>query len=247
VSKKSKTKTKTTPWDPAAIKRGTAALDAGYGQTQATIAQYSPALNNAIQHISDNIAHPMPYVRTRRTNSIRRSTAIISTLRPTPIRRAWRSSSPTGRRAITTRRSEPRDALTAAGRASLSQGVGDALNNFYGNIYNTERGRQSGRRWRLRPSTRTNIPTSTSCSRRSRTRRCMPLGAAATYAGGLGGLLSPYNTQTTTQKKIDDPAATSGWRLRSAGAFGTGGAPHSDGGAMSMDEEHGWSNGMFGG
>jgi hypothetical protein len=47
----------------------------------------------------------------------------------------------------------------------------------------------------------------------------LPLNAAATYAGGLGSLLSPYGTQTTTQQKKMGLADYIGLAAQIGGAF----------------------------
>jgi hypothetical protein len=245
VSKKSKTKTKTTPWDPAAIKRGTSALDAGYGQTQATIAQYSPALNNAIQHITDNIAHPMPYVADAKSE-------LDKTIKGDYLDPSTNPYSSGMAKLIADRtQGGYNETFGASGRAHggmaallSSQGVGDALNNFYGNIYNTERGRQVGATLAAPAFHQDEYTDINELFPAVQNTANMPLGAAATYAGGLSGLLSPYNTQTTTQKQSMIPQLL-GLAAQIAGAIGTGGASIPMSGAMSMMKNT--SNGMFGG
>jgi hypothetical protein len=81
------------------------------------------------------------------------------------------------------------------------QGVGDALGGFYGNIYNQERGRQQQATMAAPAFHQDEYTDINELFPAVQNTAMLPLAAANQYAGGLGGLLSPYNTSTTTQKQ----------------------------------------------
>lgn len=202
MSKKTKTKTKTTPWDPAAIRRGTSALDAGYGQAQSNIAQYSPALNTAINQITQKIAAPPGYLTDARAE-------LDKTIQGDYLDPSTNPHAEGMAKLIADRTQGNYNATFGAsgrahgGLASLlsTQGVGDALNNFYGNIYNTERGRQTAATMAAPAFHQDEYTDINALFPAVNNASMLPLNAAGAYAGGLSGLLSPYNTQTTTQKQ----------------------------------------------
>jgi hypothetical protein len=224
VSKKTKTKTKTTPWDPAAIKAGESALQSGYGQAQGTIAQYSPALNSAIGQIQQNIATPPSYVTDARNE-------LDKTIKGDYLDPSTNPYSEGMAKLIADRTQGNYNAtFGASGRAHgglaaqlSTQGVGDALNSFYGNIYNTERGRQYGATLAEPGFHQDEYTDINQLFPAVANTANLPLNAANTYAGGLSGLLSPYNTSTTTQKQSMLPQIL-GLAAQAAGAFATGGA-----------------------
>lgn len=239
MSGKTKTKTKNTPYDPAAIKRGTGALDTGYGQAQGTIAQWSPSLNNAIQHITDNIASPPAYLTDARSE-------LDKTIKGDYLDPSTNPYSSGMAKLIADRTQGNYNAtFGASGRAHgglaallSSQGVADALGGFYNNIYNQERGRQTAATMDAPAFHQDEYTDINELFPAVQQTAGLPLNAAATYAGGLGSLLSPYGTQTTTKKKPIGLADYIGLAAQSGGAafppiglMGGGGAGGFGGGA----------------
>ncbi len=202
MSSKSKTKTKVTPYDPAAIAAGQGALNSGFDAATATQAQFSPVINAAIARIGQQIAAPPAYqtdARQTLDNTIRGDFLA-------PDTNPWAK----GIADLIAKRTQGgyNASFGAAGRshgglAALlsSQGVGDALGQFYGNLYEQERGRQQqavGMAPAFNQDEYTGInnllPAVSGASN-------MPLGTANLYAGGLCSLIAPYTTTNTTTKK----------------------------------------------
>jgi hypothetical protein len=230
MSKKTKTKTKTTPWDPAAIKRGEGALDTGYGQAQSTIAQYSPALNAAVNQITQKIAAPPSYVTDARAQ-------LDKTINGDYLDPATNPYSSGMAKLIADRTQGNYNAtFGASGRAHgglaallSTQGVGDSLNKFYGDIYNNERQRQYGATMAEPAFHQDEYTDINELFPAVQNTAMLPLQAAGQYAGGLGGLLSPYNTSTTTQKQSMLPQL-----LGLAAQIGSAFMPMPGGGMASM-------------
>lgn len=202
MSSKTKTKTTNTPYDPAAIKSGENALSGAYGQASGTVAQYSPALQSAIDQITKNIASPAPFITDAQTN-------LDKTINGDYLDPSTNPYSAGMAKLIADRtQGEYNSTFGASGRshgglaALLSgQGVGDALNNFYGNIYNTERGNQQ-QATLAEPAFNSDQYTGINelFPAVSNT-ASLPLNIAGSYASGTGNLIQPYATSTTTQKQ----------------------------------------------
>ena len=202
MSSKSKTKTTVTPYDPAAIKAGENALSGAYGQSQGTLAQWSPALNNAISQINQKISNPAQYFTDARTQLDK----TINGDYLDPASNPYAS----GMAKLIADRTAGNYAATfgASGRAhgglaSLlsSQGIGDALNNFYGNIYNSERGRQQQAIMAAPSFNQDEYTGINELFPAVQNTATLPMQLASSYAGGLGNLISPYTTTKTTQKQ----------------------------------------------
>lgn len=202
MSSKTKTKTTNTPYDPAAIKAGQNALNTGYGQAQNTIAQNSPALQGAINQINQNIATPPQYSVDARAN-------LDKTINGDYLDPASNPYS-SGMAKLIGDRTAGNYAATfgASGRshgglAALlsSQGTGDALNNFYGNIYNQERGLQQNATLAAPAFNQDEYTGIDHLFPAVANTATLPLNAANSYASGIGNLIQPYSTQTTTQKQ----------------------------------------------
>lgn len=230
---KTKTKTKTTPWDPGAIKGARDALNTGYGQTQANIAQWSPTLNTAIQHISDNIAAPPSYVTDARNQLDKTINGDYVNSNPYTAG----ISKLIGDRA----QGNYNQTFGASGRshgglaALLSQqGVGDALQTFHSGVYDQERGRQQ-QAMMAAPGFHQDEYTDTNALFPAVNNQVMmPLNAAGAYAGGMGGLMSPYNTSTQTQKQGFGLAQAIGLAAQLGSAFIPTGGGMGMGGGMSI-------------
>lgn len=235
MSKKSKSTSKVTPWDPAAIKRGTGALDSGYGQAQGTIAQWSPALNQAISQIQTNIAHPPSYV----TDAQAELDKTIKGDYLSPDSNPYASGM--AQQIADRTQGNYNATFGASGRAHgglaallSSQGVGDALNNFYGNIYNTERGRQTAATMAAPAFHQDQYTDINELFPAVQNTANLPLAAASQYAGGLSGLLSPYTTTKTTQKQSMLPALLGLAAQIGGAAFGVPGMGSLGGGGSGL-------------
>lgn len=201
MANKTKTKTKVTPYDPAAIKAGQGALDSGFAAAQARQAQFSPAIDAAIAQIGQNIAAPPAYQVSARDQL--NKTISGDYLGPETNPHA------AGIADLIAKRTQGgyNASFGASGRshgglAALlsSQGVADALGQFYGNLYEGERGRQQqaiGMAPAFNQDEYTGlnnlIPAVNNAS-------MMPLNTAGAYASGMGNLIAPYATTKTTQK-----------------------------------------------
>jgi hypothetical protein len=204
-------KSTNTPYDTGAIKASTDALSGAYGQSQATIAQNSPALQTAINQIQHNIASPPQYA----TDARAQLDKTINGGYLDPASNPYAS----GMAKLIGDRTQGNYNATfgASGRshgglaALLSgQGVADALGGFYGNIYNTERGNQQAATMAA-PAFNQDEYTGTNALFPAVSGATMlPLNAANSYAGGTGSLLSPYGTSTVTQKQSLLPALIGG-------------------------------------
>lgn len=202
MSSKSSQKTTTTPYDPVAIKGAEGDLSSAYGQTQGTISQYSPALNTAIQQIQQNIAHPPQFMTDAASN-------LDKTINGYYLDPSTNPYSAGMAKLIADRtQGEYNSTFGASGRthgglAALlsSQGVGDALNNFYGNIYNTERGYQNAATMGAPAFHQGQYADINELFPAVSNTAMLPLNAANSYAGGLSGLISPYTTQKTRTKQ----------------------------------------------
>jgi hypothetical protein len=202
MSGKTKTKTKVTPYDAPAIKAGEGALNTAYGQTQNTINQYSPALNTAIQKIQQNIAAPPQYM----TDAAGQLDKTIKGDYLDPSTNPY--SSGMAKLIADQTAGEYGATYGAAGRshggmAALlsSQGVGNALNGFYGGLYEAERGRQQQAVQGAPAFHQGEYTDINELFPAVQNTAMLPLNAANSYAGGLGSLIAPYSTQTTTQKQ----------------------------------------------
>ncbi len=201
MSSKSKTKTKVTPYDPAAIAAGQGALNSGFDAAKATQAQFSPVINAAISQIGQQIGNPPAYQTDARQT-------LDNTIRGDFLDPATNPHA-AGIADLIAKRTQGgyNASFGASGRshgglAALlsSQGVGDALGQFYGNLYEQERGRQQqavGMAPTFHQDEFTGInnllPAVSGASN-------MPLNTAGAFASGIGNLIQPYATTNTTQK-----------------------------------------------
>jgi hypothetical protein len=203
MSSKTKTKTATTPWTPATpyITGAMGDMKGAYDTAQGTINKWSPALDQAIQKIQQDIASPPQYVTDARSQ-------LDKTINGDYLNPERNPYSAGMAKLIADRTQGGYNATFGAsgrshgGLAALlsSQGVGDALGNFYGNIYESERGRQQqaiGAAPGFHGDEFTGInelfPAVANTA-------MLPVNAANAYGQGITGASSPYNTQTTTQK-----------------------------------------------
>lgn len=248
MSSKSKTKTATTPWSPATpyITGALGDMSSAYGTAKGTISQWSPTLNDAISRIQQNMAHPPQYLTDARGQLDRTINGDYLNPESNPYA--------SGMAKLIADRTQGGYNTTfgASGRshgglAALlsSQGVGDALGQFYGGIYENERGRQQqammaapGFHGDEYTDINELVPTITNTA-------MLPVNAANAYGQGITGASSPYNTQTTTQKQSLLPQAL-GLAGMIGGAF-MGMPPVGGGMGLSSIMQGGGTSSFFGG
>ncbi len=201
MATKTKTKTKVTPYDPAAIKAGQGALDSGYAQATQMQSQLSPTITAEIQRLGTQLGSPPAYQADARAQLDKTINGDYLSPETNPYA--------SGMADLIAKRTQGgyNASFGASGRshgglaAMLSgQGVGDALGQFYGNMYDTERGRQMqavGMAPTFNQDEYTGVnnllPAVNNAS-------MMPLNTANSYAGGMGSLIAPYASSKTTQK-----------------------------------------------
>lgn len=221
----SKTTQKSTPWAPAEpyIKDSLGALQSGYGASNASVMQNMPAIQSAIGSITNRMANPPAYATDARTQLDKTINGDYVNSNPWTGQMADQIAQRTGAQYDST--------FGAAGRAHgglsallSSQGVGDALSNFYGNQYNTERGQQQ-QAIGMAPAFNADEYAGVSpLLAASQTAAQLPMMPAGAYASGIAGATSPYGTRTETQTQPWGPAALGAALSVASAAFGAPGA-----------------------
>lgn len=196
---KSTTKTKVTPFDAPGVAAARSAQDSGYAKATAFQDQAMPGVTGAINNLSRMIANPPAYQTDARAQLDK------------TINGDYLNSNPhaAGMADLIAQKTQGgyNASFGASGRshgglaALLSgQGVGDALGQFYGNMYEGERGRQQqaiGMAPTFNQDEYTGInnllPAVNNASN-------MGLNSANQYAQGMGNLIAPYASTKTTQK-----------------------------------------------
>ncbi len=189
-----------TPYNKAAVDSANAALSSGYGQAQGTIAQWSPALNNAISHINDNIAHPPQYLTDARGQLDK------------TINGDYVNSNPytggladliAGRTQGNYNATFGASGRTHGGLAALlsGQGVGDALGSFYSGVYDQERGRQQQAIMAAPGFHQDEYTDINALFPAVNNTAMLPLNAANAYGQGVTTVNAPYTTDKTVTKQ----------------------------------------------
>lgn len=214
-----------TPYDVGAVASANSTLANANTQAQGTIAQYSPALNNALNGIQKNIASPPAYL----TDARNQLDKTINGDYLSPDSNPYTSSIAD----LIAKKTQGSYNTTfgASGRshgglaAQLStQGVGDALQSFYGNQYNNERSNQM-QAVGAAPSFHADENTDANALFAGvHNLAMMPLDAANAYGSGVTTVNSPYTTDTTTTKQSMGLGQVLGMAAQVAGAAMTGGA-----------------------
>jgi hypothetical protein len=143
MSTKKVTKSENTPWAPAQpyITGSLSGLQAANQQGQASLAQNAPGLQGAINAVSQNVTAPPAYLTDARSQLDKTINGDYVNANPYSSGIADLIAQKTGAQYDSTFGAAGR---SRGGLASLlsSQGIGDALNSFYSNQYNTDRGMQ---------------------------------------------------------------------------------------------------------
>lgn len=193
----SKKTTEVTPWKPAEpyIKDAMGAQQSGYGQTKDTLAQWSPTLNTALQQASNTVLRPPAYSTDARAQLDKTINGDYVNANPYTSGIADMIAQKTQGQYNTTFGGAGR---AHGGMAALlsSQGVGDALSQFYNQNYQQERGMQQqaigmapGFNQDEYTGVNNLIPAVNNTA-------MMPLNAANAYGQGITGTTSPYTTKT---------------------------------------------------
>lgn len=201
MGSKTSTKTKRTPYDPTAVANANSTLAGANTAAQGTIAANSPALQAAIDRIQTNIAAPPAYLTGAREQlgktiggdyldpSTNPHAAGIADLIAKRTQGGYNASFGASGR-------------SHGGLAALlsSQGVGDALGQFYGNMYEQERGRQQ-QATMAAPAFHADEYTDMNALFPAVSNLAMlPLNAANAFGAGVTNVNAPYTTEKTTQK-----------------------------------------------
>ena len=220
----SKKTTEVTPWKPAEpyIKDALGSQQAGYGQTRSTLAQWAPTLNTALQQASSNITHPPAYSTDARTQLDKTINGDYINSNPYTGGIADLIAQKTQGQYNTTFGGSGR---SHGGLAALlsAQGVGDALQSFYGGTYENERNRQQqaiGMAPGFNQDEYTGINNLIPAVNNT---AMMPLNAANAYGQGVTGVTSPYST--TTQKTPFNIGSALGLAAQIGSAFIPGVGP----------------------
>lgn len=199
---KSKTKTKSSPYGPSvpSINAGLGALNSGLTSATDTFAQYRPAQDAAIHQIQNNMEHPPEYLATARDqlNRTARGDYVNANPYTDGMAKLIGDQAQGGYNATF-----GASGRTHGGLAALlsGQGVGDALGNFRGNIYNQERGMQE-RAILSAPAFHDDEYTDVRALFPAINQTANgPLNSANLFSQGVSGLTGNFGTQTSTQKQ----------------------------------------------
>lgn len=195
----SKKTTEVTPWKPAEpyIKDALGSQQAGYGQTKDALAQWSPTLNAALAKASGTAMNPPAYSVDARNQLDKTINGDYINANPYTGGIADLIAKKTQGQYNTTFGGSGR---AHGGLAALlsSQGVGDALSQFYNQNYQNERGMQQ-QAIGMAPGFNQDEYTGINNLLPAVSGTAMlPLNAANAYGAGVTGTTSPYST--TTQK-----------------------------------------------
>jgi hypothetical protein len=202
MSTKTKTTSSNTPWAPAQpyITSSLSALQGANQQGQANLNANMGGLNAAIANVNQSVAAPPAYLTDARSQLDKTINGDFVNSNPYTSDIANQIAAKTGAQYNST--------FGAAGRshgglaALLSgQGVGDALQNFYSNQYNTERGLQQQAMMAAPGFHQDQAGTDINALLPGiQASAMLPGQVAGQYAGGVAGATSPYVQNTTTQK-----------------------------------------------
>lgn len=197
----SKTKTASTPYDPAAIKAGSSALSSAYNSSLPAINANTGAINNLVPTLAQQFTQGDPA-----TNAAEGYvTDVLGG-------KYLNAGNPYLQGMIDQTNQNVRNQVNAefsrAGQTGSSRQLGElemqlanAENGLRYNDYNTELGRMdtaAGLAPNLSAAKTVSIAPLLSAAQMGST---LPISAASAYSGGLGSLLSPYGTQVTKQSQ----------------------------------------------
>lgn len=259
MGSKKKTTSRSTPWGPAegAIKNSLASMTAGNANAQATYDQFRPAQNAAIQQIADRIATPPQYIQDARSQLDKTINGDFIGQNPHTSAIADLIAQKTGAQYNSTFGGAGR---AHGGMAALlsGQGVGDALQSFYGNQYNQERGLQQ-QAIMAAPGFHQDENTDIAALFPAINNTAMgPLQAAALYGQGINGVSGQFGVNKTTEKTpfglqqaiglamMAGGAATGNPAMMSGGA-GMAGGGGSSGAAVPATFGNSGGGGLYGG
>lgn len=201
MGSKKTTTTENTPWkgSEGAIKDSLSSMTAANTGAQATYNQFRPAQNAAIQQISDRIATPPQYMTDAKAQLSKTINGDFIGQNPHMSALADIIAQKTGAQYNST--------FGAAGRAHgglaallSGQGVGDALQSFYGNQYNQERGLQQ-QAMMAAPGFHQDENTDVNALFPAIQNTAMgPLQAATLYGQGINGVSGQFGNQKVTEK-----------------------------------------------
>jgi hypothetical protein len=229
----SKKTTEVTPWKPAEpyIKDAMASQQAGYGQAKDTLAKWSPTLGNALSKASQTALNPPAYSTDARAQLDKTINGDYINANPYTGGIADLIAQKTQGQYNTTFGGAGR---SHGGLAALlsSQGVGDALSQFYNQNYQNERGMQQQAIMAAPGFNQDEYTGINNLIPAVNNTAMMPLNAANSYGQGITGTTSPYTT--TTQKTPFNVGQAIGLAAQIGSAFIPGVGPAISGAMGSM-------------
>jgi hypothetical protein len=196
-----KTTTKTTPWGPGEpyIKDSLAGLQAANQNSTAALQKFTPTLDAAIGKATDTMNNPPQYLTDARTQLDKTINGDYLGKNPYSGGLADLIAQKTGAQYNSTFGGAGR---STGGLAALlsGQGIGDALQQFYSNQYNTDRALQQNAISAAPGFHQDEYTDANAAANLINGRVMLPLNAANAYGSGVTAVTSPYNTSTTTEK-----------------------------------------------
>jgi hypothetical protein len=196
----SKSTTKSTPYDPAAISAGSSALSSAYNTNQPAIQANANTVNSLVPSLAAQYTQGDPAVNV--------AEGYVGDV----LGGKYLNGNPNLNGMIGQTDQNVRNQVNAefsrAGQVGSSRQIGElgsqlanSENALRYSDYNTQMGRMdtaAGMAPGLSASRTVSIAPLLAAAQAGSS---IPIGAAASYAGGLGSLLSPYGTQTSTQSQ----------------------------------------------
>lgn len=235
MGSKTETKSSNTPWAPAQpyITGSLDSLQGANQQGQANLASNMPALNAAIGKITGILQKPPSYATDARAQLSKIINGDYINSNPYTGKIADQIAQRTGAQYNSTFGSAGR---AHGGLAALlsAQGVGDALQSFYGNQYNGERQLQQQAIGMAPAFNQDEFVAGNALLPLVQGSAVLPGQVAGQYASGVANATSPYVQNTTTQKTggLGQVLSTGlGLAAQIGGAIATGGTSLAAGGA----------------
>ena len=203
MGSKTKTKTDVAPpsWALGTIKGALGSETDAFNSANDTLKQYAPYQKDAIDFAHNNMTNPSAFTTDAQgllDNTINGQYLTPGT-NPYEAGMAKQIADQTGGQYASTFGASGR---AHGGLAALlsSQGVGNALDNFYGNIYEQERSRQQQAMMAAPAFHADQFTAANEMFPQINATAMGPLQAAALYGNSVAGTVGPYGTTTTTQK-----------------------------------------------
>lgn len=219
MGSKKKSTTTSTPWSGSegAVKDSLSGMTAANANAQSTFNQFRPAQTMAIQQITDRLATPPQYAQDARTQLGKTINGDFIGQNPHMSAIADMIAQKTGAQYNSTFGAAGR---SRGGMAALlsGQGIADALQGFYGNQYNQERGMQQQAIMAAPGFQQAENIDAQALFPMINNTAMGPLQAATLYGQGVNGVSGQFGTQKTVQKTPFSLAQGLGLAMQLGGA-----------------------------